>query len=433
MLFLKKLSKFSKINILYVSQLFFGLGIFLLPFRIRSLLYFKDSYSLGFFNEYLAFFVHVSEIFFLLAFFLLGISFFFKKIEFKKISPKLLLPFFVLLTVSVVEIPFSVNPLLSLFHFFRMLEFAFIAFFIASGVFDSRAVLRILIASIFFQAALAVAQFVAKGELGFHFFGESFFTVETFNVAKTILPSGEVIIRGMGMLPHANILGGISVIVLLLFASLPRKNSLAYFVAVVILAGMFFSFSRAALLAFSIGLVVLLIFQFRRRIISAFAAITILVILFASFGSPFLIRTQSDSGVSSRSIQILQSFEIAKENFFGVGKGNYTLTLAEQFPEFKFYQFQPVHNFFALKIVEESIVVGLAWLSIFVLLAWYCFSEKKFEALALLSAAFFLANFDHYFSTNFTAEAILWLLFAFVVGELSVEEPEFKQKMINKF
>ena len=235
------------------------------------------------------------------------------------------------------------------------------------------------------------------------------------------------------MLPHANILGGISVIVLLLFASLPRKNSLAYFVAVVILAGMFFSFSRAALLAFSIGLVVLLIFQFRRRIISAFAAITILVILFASFGSPFLIRTQSDSGVSSRSIQILQSFEIAKENFFGVGKGNYTLTLAEQFPEFKFYQFQPVHNFFALKIVEESIVVGLAWLSIFVLLAWYCFSEKKFEALALLSAAFFLANFDHYFSTNFTAEAILWLLFAFVVGELSVEEPEFKQKMINKF
>jgi hypothetical protein len=433
MLFLKKLPPFPKINLLRLSQLFFGLAIFSLPLKIRSLVFFGESYATGFFNEYLAFFIHASEIFLLLAFLTLGGVFIFeKKIELEIPPPKFLLPFLILLGASIAVVPFSESPILALLHFWRLLEFSLAAFFIVAKIFDFYAVLRILAVAIFLQAALACAQFFAGGELGFHVFGESFFTVDTFNIAKTVLPSGEVLVRGMGTLPHANILGGLAAVTLLLFATFPRKNILAYFASGVILAGMFFSFSRAALLAFFAGLTILLVFQFRRRIISAAAATVIFGILLIGFGSSFFTHLQSNSPGFSRLAQIGQAGQIASENISGVGWGNYTVTLAQNFPKLEFYQLQPVHNFFALKIVEESILVALAWLGIFGMLGWWSFRQKKFEALAVLTAIFLLANLDHYFATNFTAEAVLWLAFAFVVLEISEGKPEFKKSVLEE-
>ncbi len=437
MYFLKKLKfpQLPKINFLRVSQFFFGVGIFLLPLRIRSLVYFGDSYSLDFLNEYLAFFVHASEIFFLLAFLFLGIAFLFESVtvgEFTLPPSKILIPFFILLAVSAVAVPFARDPLLALLHFWRLLEFALAAFFIASGIFDRHAILRILAAAFFLQTALATAQFFARGELGFHFFGESFFTAETFNVAKTVLPTGEVLVRGMGTLAHANILGGLAAIVLLFLAACPRKSVPVYFISAVILAGMFFSFSRAAYLAFFAGIFILLVFQFRRRIVSSLAAFSIFGILLLAFGAPFFVRLKSNSGVPSRLNQISHTFEISKKNPFGVGRGGYTLALTENFPHLKNWQLQPVHNFFALKFAEESALAALAWLAVFSSLAWQTFRRKKFTALALLVATFILASLDHYFSTNFSAEAVLWLVFGFVVAEIMDKRMVFKNTALKK-
>ncbi len=408
----------SRINFLLVSQFFFGLAIFLLPLRIRSLFYFGDSYSLGFFDEHLAFFFHASDLLLLLAFLMLGIAFLLKKVELIPPNPKFIWPFFVLLLFSAVVIPFAHDPLLALLHFWRVLEFSLVAFFIASGIFHRAAIIRILMAAIFLQAVLAIAQFTAHGELGFHFFGESFFIANTFNVAKVVLPSGEVLIRGMGTLAHANILGGIAAITLLILAGCSRKSVLTYFISAIILAGMFFSFSRAAYLAFFTGIALLLIFQFRRRIISSLIAFSIFGVLLLSFGTPFLVRIQSATGTPSRTIQISQALTIAQENPLGVGRGSFTLALAESHPELEFWQLQPTHNFFVLKAAEESALVAFAWLAIFVSLAVFAFQKKKYESLALLLTTFLLANFDHYFSTNFTAEAMLWLVFGLVVLDL---------------
>ncbi|MCK5471788.1 O-antigen ligase family protein [Candidatus Gracilibacteria bacterium] len=434
--FLKKLKfpQLSKINFLHISQFFFGSAVFLLPLRIRSLLYFGDSYSFDFFNEYLAFFVHASEILLLLAFFFLGIALLFKFVtvdEFTFPPSKILIPFFILLAVSAIAVPFARDPLLALLHFWRLLEFALAAFFIASRIFDRNAILRIFVAALFFQTALATAQFFAHGELGFHFFGESFFTAETFNVAKTVLPTGEVLVRGMGTLAHANILGGLAAIALLLLAMYPRKSAPVYFVSAVIFAGMFFSFSRAAYLAFFVGIFVLLVFQFRRRIISSLAAFSIFGILLFVFGSPFFVRLQSDSGIPSRLDQISHTFEISKKNPFSVGRGAYTLSLAENFPHLENWQLQPVHNFFALKFAEESALTAFAWLAVFASLAWQTFRRKKFTALALLVATFILANFDHYFSTNFSAEAVLWIVLGFVVAEIADKKMTFRNTALR--
>jgi len=194
---------------------------------------------------------------------------------------------------------------------------------------------------------------------------------------------------------------------------------------------MFFSFSRAAFAAFFIGLVVLLIFQFRRRIISASASVMIFLILLVGFGSPFLVRLQS-SGSPARFSQVSQALEISRENLLGAGRGSYTTALTEIQPNLTSWQIQPVHNFFVLKASEESILVVLTWLGVFATLGWWCFRQKKYEALAALVAVFILANFDHYLSTNFTAEATLWLVFAFVISELSEGKIVFRKNALKK-
>ena len=411
--------KIPRPNFLRLAQVFFGLALFALPFRIRSLAYFGDSYSQGFFNEYLAFFVYASEILLLISFAALGLAFVFQEVECKIPKPKFLAPFAVLLALKILVVPFAHDPLLALLHFWRTLEFAGGAFFIMSGVFGSRSVVRILAAAIFFQAALAIAQFFARGDIGLHFFGESFFDTSTFNVAKTFSASGETLVRGMGTLAHANIFAGLAALTLIALTNYSRKNPLVYFVAVVIFAGVFFAFSRAALLAFFAGLTVLLIFQFRRRLPSSAAVIAIFAGLLLLFGAPFFARFGSPADFFTRTEQIVTALEISQENIFGVGRASFTTALAEKVPSLNFYEIQPVHNFFALKIAEESILIALAWLVILLLLGFFAFQKKRFEALALIAAIFVLANFDHYFSTSFAGEAFLWIALGLVVSEIA--------------
>ncbi len=423
--------KISRPNFLRLAQISFGLGLFILPLRIRSLVYFGESYTGGFFDEYLAFFVQASEILFLIAFVFLGFAFIFSQIELESPSPRLLVPFVILLAVEILVVPFAHDPLLALLEFWRTLEFAAAAFLIASGIFGARSVVRILAAAIFCQSALAVAQFFAQGDIGLHFFGESFFDTTTFNIAKTSAANGETLIRGMGTLAHANILGGIAALTLIALTNYSRKHPLVYFVSAVIFAGLFFSFSRAAALAFFLALGVLVIFQFRRRIFSAAVATALFVTLLIFFGAPFFARfADSAPSLPTRSAQIVAAVTLARENILGTGRGSFTAVLAEKFPQLDFYAVQPVHNFFVLKTAEESIFTPLAWITIFGTLAFFAFKKQKFEALALVVAAFTLANFDHYLSTNFSGEAFLWLALGIVVSEISAK-PRFQRSAVK--
>lgn len=428
---LPKFPEVPKINFYFLAQIFFGLGIFLLPFRIRSLVHTGFSYDLGFFNEYATAFISLSEVLFLLAFLALGLTFAFQKDFQHELPPikKYIYPILALFAASIVIIPWAGDSLLALLNFWRMLLLAAVALAIALRIFNRYAVVKILAAAVFLQAGLGIAQYLAKGDMGIALLGESFFTADTFNVAKIVLPSGEIALRGMGTLPHANIFGGLLAVMLLLLAAHPRKSASLYFATIVILTGLFFSFSRAAYLAFFLGLFVLLVFQFKRRLVSALASFSIFGILLLAFGDPFFVRVGEGSGIPPRSDQIYQALEISRENPFGVGRGGYVTSLAELDPNLEFWQLQPVHNFFALKLAEESLVVVLAWLAVFVWLLYWSVKEKQFEVLALLSAIFLLMNFDHYFADNFTAQAVLWITLGFTVGSLADTREEIKKSV----
>ncbi|MFH1375512.1 MAG: O-antigen ligase family protein [Patescibacteria group bacterium] len=434
---LPKLPKFPeipRINFYFFAQIFFGSGIFLLPLRLRSLVHTGSAYDLGFFNEYAAAFISLSEVLFLLAFLFLGLTFAFQKDFQPQLPPikKYTYPLLALFVASVLVIPWATDPLLALLNFWRMLLLAAVALAIALRIFNRYAVVKILAAAVFLQAGLGIAQYLAEGGLGVALLGESFFTADTFNVAKIVLPGGEIALRGMGTLPHANIFGGLLAVTLLLLAAHPRKSAPLYFATIVILTGLFFSFSRAAYLAFFLGLFVLVVFQFKRRLVSALASFSIFGILLLAFGDPFFVRINEGSGIPPRSTQIYQALMLSRENPLGVGQGGYVASLAELNPDLEFWQLQPVHNFFALKLAEESLAVVLAWLAIFALLAFWSLKEKKFEVLALLVTVFLLMNFDHYFADNFTATAVLWIGLGFAVGALAEEDHEFKKSVLTE-
>jgi len=410
-------------------QFFFGSAIFALPLRVRSLLYIDDIHSLGFFNEYAAFFVNLSGLLFLFAFTCFGIA----SVRGEKISfdfkslRQFAIPFLLLLIFSIVTVPFAHDPILALLYFWNTLVFFVMAAFLVAGAFNRFLAIKILVVSFFAQSILAVTQYVAGGSLGFYLFGESFFSASTFNVAKIVLSSGETVVRGMGTLAHANIFGGLAALVLLFLAAYPRKSVLAYFAAVIILVGVFFSFSRAAALALFVGLILITIFETKRRIVSVFAACVIFGTLALVFSGAFLARLDEHSVASvGRLAQLSSAIEISHEYPLGVGRGGYTSALAEVSPELKNWQLQPVHNFFVLKIAEESFLVAVTWLGIFAFMTVQSFRCKKFEALAVVAAMFILANFDHYFTTSFSAEAMLWLGCSFVTGELVTKEIEKK-------
>jgi hypothetical protein len=425
-------SQLNKTSFGRLARVFFGLALFTLPLRITTLFYAGSAYTSGYFNEYAAFFLYGSEVLLWLSLLAFGIAVLLGE------RPKLALsvlrpvaqPALVLLAVSSVAAVLAADPLLALLQLWRLLELYLLAGLLAVGFLPHLIVLRILVASFALQALLGVWQYSGGGSLGLAFLGESFAEPATFNVAKVLLPDGTLAIRALGTLAHANILGGLLVLVLLLFAAYPYKSFWHYLLAVLLLVGLFFTFSRAAFLAFFLGLGALVAFNFRRRIVSAFAAVSTFALLILLFGSPLFIRFgETGAALAGRTEQLVTAWQIYQCAPLGVGAGGYTTALAEAVPDLPVHALQPVHNFFVLVAVEQSPLVALLWLYIFGLLAYHAIRQRRGTALAGILAVFTLAQFDHYFQTAFAGQALLFVSLAFVLVQLATPE-DFTRKAV---
>ncbi len=111
------------------------------------------------------------------------------------------------------------------------------------------------------QGVLAVAQFALQGPVGLQMLGEST-ELPSAQGAHVLLVAGRRLLRAQGMSPHPNVLGGYMVIGLLVVGGrvLATKHRLERgLLAVAMLAGiigLLLSFSRSALLALSLSLMI---------------------------------------------------------------------------------------------------------------------------------------------------------------------------------
>lgn len=130
--------------------------------------------------------------------------------------------------------------------------------------------LIVIIISGSFQSIAAILQFIKQKSLGLTFLKESIFSIYDPGVAKIVI-NGDVFIRSYGFFPHPNILGGFLALSLIITTVYPlifrsKMFHVEHYIGVWLYRGLIFtqllalslSFSKSAIVAFIIGLAMLI-------------------------------------------------------------------------------------------------------------------------------------------------------------------------------
>lgn len=250
-------------------------------------------------------------------------------------------------------------------------------------------------------------------------------------------------LRAYGTLPHPNMLGGmLTAAILLLFGLLanqykqPNKSqsnfysllttyySLLWGGLVLLLFGLFFTFSRSAWLALGIGILFGGIWMIAAKQKRAIAGIIFTVIVCAA--SLVLIFPESLSRFSqNQSLEILSVSErvreyddaqiiVRKKPFAGIGINQYVKELQNIYPSFPAWKIHPIHNVYLL-VLSELGIIGL--LVFIIIIAWHLsFLKINSPPLQIWTASaaislLIIGLFDHYLWTLHFGIILFWLIF----------------------
>ncbi len=183
-------------------------------------------------------------------------------------------------------------------------------------------------------------------------------------------------LRAYGSLPHPNVLGGflamalIFLFILLILAKHKWEKMFLWLCLPVILAGLFFTFSKSAFLALVVGVIFLGFFIFlspAKKDKNIFTEILMICLITLStltifYSDPLITRLQGETRLEVKSAQeriayFEESKKLLEKNWLsGVGLGNFVLSDYMQ-SEIKqpSYDYQPVHNVFFLAAVELGV------------------------------------------------------------------------------
>jgi len=253
-------------------------------------------------------------------------------------------------------------------------------------------------------------------------------------------------LRAYGSLSHPNVLGGFLVICFLFLVYLAvtansyREKILVVVGEIVIIAGLFFSFSRSAWLALIVGLVLFgwwlhrarqLVWQ-RRFFKLLLVSGVILVALFSSLPELWLARWQAQAPVEVSSLSLRLTFTqqawqlIQLAPWQGTGIGHYTLGVVKHISStWPGYYYQPVHNLYLLVLAELGVIGFIIFCLIIFSLFWFL-ARKIFRGetpdddivlARVISWLCFIAILiislvDHYFWSLEFGVVIFWLILA---------------------
>lgn len=301
-------------------------------------------------------------------------------------------------------------------------------------------IIYVFLSSLMLQAILGIYQFLTQNAPVCKYLGLAAHDPGVLGTAVLETLTGRWL-RAYGGFDHPNIFGGFLAIALILAAYLfscqlgqlrDRRQQLNlplnfrralssvlvkdifllvfYFLA---LTALFFTFSRGAWLALSIGLIILLLYFLKRPLkfpryryfALLFFSLIFLSIISAPHQDLVITRLKAETrleqkSLSERQLYLNQAQKIIRENLFtGVGSGNYTLALKNQDlalgqPLKPIWSYQPVHNFFLLLGTES----GIFTLLVFSVLLIYLLIKNRRSGLriAILAVLIILMLVDHW-------------------------------------
>ncbi len=288
------------------------------------------------------------------------------------------------------------------------------------------------------NALLAGFHFLLGNSIGLHLVGESPLSIEGNNIAK-LVAHGTLYLRGYGLMPHPNILAGILITITSLNLYLLNKYQksvleiLLYTTLFIIISGVFFSFSRAGILALIIVLTTWGVYSLKiwsKAVGFSIISALIWIIVLSSVLWPWLSgrATLADPAVEERVILNEATVEVLTENWLtGTGPGTNIIVLHEKLSgQVEDWVIQPVHNYILITLSDLGIFGYLLLIPILAIamMAIIKFIDSESPSLwltALLASVVgmvFLFWFDHYFYTYWPAQLWLWLILGMTAKEV---------------
>ena len=351
------------------------------------------------YSGYTDFFVYPSDVFLVLTivFGLLGI--FISKRKITRGPWYLTLPLGALVLLSFVSTLASVDAELTLYHSLRWLVLFGLYLVLCNLALPAKWIVLPLALGVLVQGGVGILQFIRQSSLGLQFLGE--LHLDPLETGASILRYDDVrILRAYGLTDHPNLLGGFLAFALIFIlgyyfalansASRERRARFLWLLpfGVGILA-LFYTFSRAAQLAFFLGVVVLFVASLREPtqrssrvrewFVLALLVGGVLAVPFVNNQRLIAQRVGQDNAFSenvgeARSLDERDELTNSANRLFyahqlwGVGNGALTLAmyyLDKEFPKDVYY-YQPVHFVLLVAATELGLVGGFFWLWVMV-------------------------------------------------------------------
>jgi hypothetical protein len=318
--------------------------------------------------------------------------------------------------------------------------------------YDKKKMAIAFFAALLIQAAIAIGQFLTQTIPACKWLGLAAHSAGNLgdSVVETIGAGGvpERWLRAYGSLDHPNILGGLLAIGLVIIIALivnhqrvaNKKTDYKFIIyhssLVIIFVALVFTFSRSAMLALAVGIVIVLIGGLagkdKSRLKKLGGIILLLAIvssiIFINYGNLLLTRSSVDSrleikSISERQLYLNDSFNLLKKDWlFGAGIGNYTKALAVQEPQRAWYGLNPVHDVFLLIWSEVGIGGFLFFLALLIYLFIRSMHEKNILSLSILTILVIIMMLDHYLWSLHFGVLFFWLLLGFVYKSLLINK-----------
>lgn len=440
-----------------INRFILWLVLFVLPWQTRYMVnavYSKDS-----FVEYASIAVYATDILIILLL-LTAIPIVLRKNRFNFGSKFILWPLILLLLwiwASIIwAFGIGLDYLVSVNFASHFTLFVAFYLYLINFVKDIKHIVWPVILGLVVQSGIAIYQYYLNHSIGLKIIGESVLDPLKSGIPVVIV-DGVRKLRAHGLLPHANILGGILAVWLIVLSSWfyalkrTKKHYLIWIIFIVLTIALMFSFSRGAWLVLVLGILFMTIMVWFKSIKKLKKAIlpgclVLLVIVSVAFNQRQVIlsRFNLEQPVESISIKSRQqqfdSFKtvFVKYPILGVGAGQYVpyLYKINQETEGWTYRsdysgwlynstgqtgnYEPVHNIFLLVLSELGVIGLLIFLSLFIGVFIEISRHKK--KLFILSrslavawiAIFVLGLFDHYIWTLQQGKLLMFTILALI-------------------
>ncbi len=338
----------------------------------------------------------------------------------KKYEKKIFIFFGLFFVYMLLSVLWSSNKMIALFQSIHLFEGAVIFFFVSISRIDVRKLLQWFIAGSMIQSFLGIYQFFTQSTFAVKWLG--LVSHPVFETGTSVIQSEDIgrWLRAYGAFPHPNIFGGYLIVALCGTAYLfflchnSKKKWLILVCWIVQIIALFFTVSRSAWLSFFLLLITLPFYakyiqkkfhvsQFIKKSRILFCT-AIVFFSFLTYTYLPLIQTRvyvqsfhEVRSIDERKSAVENALKIFLEQpWFGVGVGNYTIALKQEYPTISGSMIQPVHVI-PILFLSEFGIVGLMLIMLFFSSWIYAKKEKALIFFALIFILSPLFLFDHYF------------------------------------